>query len=115
MRSALLFLVAAAVSLVFLIDFCGWLYGCGCHSLWAGADAHCNIHQPGPPDCPWCAIGVAGSLVFVAAPILAAQAGVVLASAGWPFLPRLALAILAFPATGLLIGTAIGLWRGYWR
>lgn len=54
--------VLASLGLL-LIPFCGMLFGCGCTWLWDGAASHCNIHHPGPPDCPWCAHrGIAGSV-----------------------------------------------------
>ena len=40
---------AAAFTSVFFIDFCNLVYQCGCRSLWAGADAACNIHTHGGP------------------------------------------------------------------
>ena len=54
--------VLASLGLL-LIPFCGMAFGCGCTWLWEGAAAHCNVFQPGPPDCPWCAHGaVAGTV-----------------------------------------------------
>lgn len=39
---------------IFLLPLCGLIFQCGCTHLWSGADSHCNIHDPGKPDCPWC-------------------------------------------------------------
>lgn len=96
---------------VFFIKWCDLIYRCGCTFDWAGAAAHCNIHQPGPPDCPWCASRLYGGIAFFF--VAACQAAVAL----WPGSPgwrRLALALAASPAAAALIGVAIGLWTGYW-
>ena len=59
---AVVLTVLASLGLL-LIPFCGMAFGCGCTWLWEGAAAHCNVFQPGPPDCPWCAHGaVAGTV-----------------------------------------------------
>jgi hypothetical protein len=48
-----------------LLNVCDLLYDCGCTWAWAGAVAHCNIHQSEGPHCPWCAHGPAGfALIF---------------------------------------------------
>ena len=61
-RWAVFLTVLASLGLL-LIPFCGMAFGCGCTWLWDGAAAHCDIHRPGPPDCPWCAHGaVAGTV-----------------------------------------------------
>jgi hypothetical protein len=39
---------------IFFLPFCGFMFGCGCSFLWSGALSHCNIHNPMPPNCPWC-------------------------------------------------------------
>jgi hypothetical protein len=46
--------IAVAMIAIFFLPLCGFLFGCGCRNLWAGGVEHCNIHVPGPPDCPWC-------------------------------------------------------------
>ncbi|HET8647455.1 MAG TPA: hypothetical protein VFO85_18295, partial [Vicinamibacteria bacterium] len=33
---------------------CDAVFDCGCTWPLLGADAHCNIHHHGPPDCPVC-------------------------------------------------------------
>ena len=45
-----------AVIAVFFLPACDLIYNCGCTHLWAGADTHCNIHNPAPPNCPFCSI-----------------------------------------------------------
>ena len=70
---AAIFAISAAVTCIFIIDFCGLIYGCGCRSWWAGAADRCNIHHAAPPHCPWCQLGSTG-FVLVLAAILAAQA-----------------------------------------
>ena len=55
-------ILAAAFTSIFYINFCNLVYQCGCRSLWNGADAMCNVHSHGTKHCPWCAIGLAGSV-----------------------------------------------------
>ena len=38
------FAISFAVTCLFFINVCDWMFDCGCHSLWAGADAMCNVH-----------------------------------------------------------------------
>ena len=48
---------------------CALLFDCGCRWFFAGAEAHCNIQVPGPPDCPVCAhMGIGAA--FAAAVLL---------------------------------------------
>jgi hypothetical protein len=107
------FLPAAAVSCVFTIDLCNWIYRCGCRSLWAGATAHCNIHLEGVKHCPWCEIGNSGfALVGIA--ILGSQAAAAFLPVGWGWKWRLLGSLTAFPAAGLAVALAVGLAKGYW-
>ncbi len=46
--------VWAILTFTFITPFCGLMFRCGCTSLWSGAADYCNVHQPGPPHCPWC-------------------------------------------------------------
>ncbi|HBY59624.1 MAG TPA: hypothetical protein DEH78_07355 [Solibacterales bacterium] len=109
-----LLLGAALVSAVFFIDFCNFFYQCGCRSLWAGADAHCNVHQAHSHHCPFCVIGpVWQALTFFA--IVGVQALPIYAPARWPWPVRLALALAAFPAAASVLGLAAGLATGYWN
>src|SRR5574339_334175 len=39
---------------IFLLPMCGLIFKCGCSYLWSGRDLQCNIHDPAPPNCPWC-------------------------------------------------------------
>lgn len=112
--NALIFIAAATVTSVFFIDFCAAIFGCGCVSLWNGADAHCNIHLAGSRHCPWCAHGRAASAIPWAL-IVAAQAVI----GFWPRPMRagvrLVSAVAAFPLAGALIAVAYGVGAGYWR
>ena len=40
-----------------VLSVCDAIFDCGCAPPWAGAASHCNIHTPGPPDCPFCVGG----------------------------------------------------------
>lgn len=48
---------------------CNLVTGCGCSSIFGGLTATCDIHVPGPPDCPVCTnvwAGAAFSAALVA-------------------------------------------------
>jgi hypothetical protein len=110
------FCAAALVTSVFFINFinfCNWIYRCGCRSLWAGADTHCNVHRAGVRGCPFCAHGTSG-YAFVLALILIPQFIV----SWWPrqmgWLARLILTLLVFPAMGLIAAVVLGWADAYW-
>ena len=110
----LVFLAAATVTSVFFLDFCNWIYDCGCRSLWAGADAHCNIHQPDAKHCPLCSIGVGGfGTAFLA--IIVPQGVLSFRPERWAWFKRLAAAIAAFPLAGAAIAVPLGWVMGYWE
>ncbi|MDX2153429.1 MAG: hypothetical protein SFV54_21980 [Bryobacteraceae bacterium] len=111
----LLLLGAALFTAVFYIDFCNFFFQCGCRSLWAGADAHCNIHQPHSRHCPFCIMGpVWQALSFFA--IVAAQAvPIYRLPAAWPWALRLLLALAAFPAAASVLGLIAGISTKYWN
>jgi hypothetical protein len=114
LQRALIFGGSAAMTCVFFINFCNLIYHCGCQSLWAGADAHCNIHTPGVRHCPWCSYGVVGEAVAFLAVIVPQ-----FAASFWPGRLhgawRLALALIAFPVSGALVAAVFGIITGYWR
>jgi hypothetical protein len=111
--SAVLFAIAAVLTSVFFIDFCDWVYDCGCRSLWAGAASHCNIHRANVRHCPWCSIGSVGTLGIYAA-ILGVQAVAVRMVRG-SAPTRLLFAVAAFPAVGGVIALILGWKTGYWN
>lgn len=45
--------LSIALTMIFILPFCGWMFQCGCGFLWSSY-AQCNIHQAGLPHCPWC-------------------------------------------------------------
>lgn len=110
----LLFAATTVFSAVFLIDFCGLIYQCGCRSLWAGAARHCNVHTAGAPDCPWCSIGMSGSLAILLS-IVASQFLVVFGLPRLGTRTRVLLAFAAFPISGGILAVLVGLWKGYWN
>jgi len=105
---------AATVTSVFFIDFCALVFRCGCASLWRGADAHCNVHSAFGRHCPWCAHGLAASIIPWAL-IVAAQAVVSLCPRSMNAAPRLVAAIVMFPVAGGIVALGYGLVTGYWR
>lgn len=72
MRRVLLvlpFLIFAALVSVFTYPLCGFMFRCGCVSLWGDAADHCNIHLSGAFHCPWCehvGLGALGFAVMIA-------------------------------------------------
>jgi hypothetical protein len=102
---------AAAVTGAFVINFCAWIYKCGCRSWWAGAATYCNIHTPGMKHCPWCSYNFGLVLAFILVPQFAISL--------WPtacqWRLRLAMAIAAFPVFGVVIAVIYGVVAGYWK
>lgn len=47
-------LITLAVGAITFLPVCDLNFACGCVLPWNGAAAHCDIHTPGPPNCPWC-------------------------------------------------------------
>ena len=52
--------VAVVSASVLMPPVCNLLFKCGCSWLWTTAAAHCNVHNPAPPHCPWCSHGALG-------------------------------------------------------
>jgi hypothetical protein len=107
------FAISFAVTCLFFINVCDWIFDCGCHSLWAGADAMCNVHLANSRHCPICSRGIAGYIgimAVVTAPQLAAS--VWLPSSR---LVRILLCLLLFPLGMLAVGLLAGTLDGYWR
>src|SRR5262245_8540688 len=104
--------VAFAVTAPFFINICGWLFQCGCHSLWNGASRACNVHAADMHHCPFCTMGPAGYAFMgfvVAAPQLLAlryQKGSSAARA----VTSIVLFVLTIIAGGLVVGWAHGYW-----
>jgi hypothetical protein len=97
---------------VLFIDLCGWMFGCGCVSLWAGADAACNVHAAHGPHCPICWRGPAGY-----AAIFGAIAFPQFAASWWwtrGVAARTVTCLVLFPAMFVLAGVALGYYDGYW-
>ena len=61
-------LAAATMALAALVGYpvCDAIFDCGCTWPLLGADAHCDIHHAGPPDCPVCTYPLVGAVFFVA-------------------------------------------------
>jgi hypothetical protein len=53
-RRVVLTLAAMALAAVTGYPLCDLVFDCGCTWPLLGSDAHCDIHRPGPPDCPVC-------------------------------------------------------------
>ena len=110
----LIFLIAATVTSVFFINFCATIFQCGCQSLWGAADRFCNIHAAHGKHCPWCSFGNAGH-AFVYGSMLLAQAAASFGPWLHASLLRLAVALAAFPATGIVLALLLGWITQYWN
>ena len=99
------------VTSLLFINFCALVFRCGCHSLWAGADASCNVHRAGVHHCPWCAHNPAFAYLAMIVP----QAIISFwpSALSWP--SRLAGAVLAFPIFGGVAAAVYGFASGYWK
>ena len=96
-------LLAAGVSLLFIVNLCDALFQCGCRSWWNGGARYCNIHQPDTPYCPWCSFGWWGFVVPIGT-IFLAQTGIAFAPGKLSWRNRLLLSLLSFPVVGALVG-----------
>ena len=113
-NTILICIVAFAVTSVLFINFCDLVYACGCHSLWNGADAHCNIHAHHGKHCPWCSHGMSGySIIFACIQIPEFAVAFALRRRSW--IEGLAGTLLSFPVFGGVVALAVGLWDGYWK
>jgi hypothetical protein len=108
----LAFALSFPVTCLFFIDVCAWVFDCGCHSLWAGADAMCNVHIAGSRHCPFCSHGTAGYtavMAMVSAPQLAASAWT-----RWSRGMRIVACLALFPVMMIAVGLLMGVIDGYW-
>ncbi|HEY1585692.1 MAG TPA: hypothetical protein VGH63_08385 [Polyangia bacterium] len=91
--------IVAALMVVGAHPFCNLMFHCGCSAL--ALTAHCNIHAPAPPHCPWCA----QPLWFALAALLALAGGGVAVALAWrrtmAFLPSLSAGLVGVVAGGL--------------
>jgi hypothetical protein len=110
-QRSVIFVVSAAATSVFFINFCSLLFQCGCHSLWAGAARLCNIHAGGARHCPWCAHNPA----FAYAAMVVPQALISFWPAPFSWNARLAAALAAFPVFGGAAAAVYGIASGYWK
>lgn len=106
------FALSFAVTCVFFINVCDWIFDCGCRSLWAGADAMCNVHIANTRHCPFCAHGVPGYAAVMAA-VSAPQLAVSVWGPG-PGPARTVLCLALFPTGMVAIGLLFGAYDGYW-
>jgi hypothetical protein len=118
-------LVLAFFLMIFLLPFCGFIFGCGCSFLWSDALKHCSIYDPMRPDCPWCLApaGLAGkkalSFLFQMIPFMLiyfaglAVLRVVRHFRGPGYWRDLAVGVMVFVITGILIGWVYAQATGY--
>jgi len=101
-----------AVTSLFFIDLCNFIFACGCQSLWAGADALCNVHHAGGMHCPACSHGKLGYAAIFGS-IIAAQLATTFLMKKGLWLVRLGVVLLLFPLIGTAAMTVAGLLDGY--
>jgi hypothetical protein len=83
------------------MPICDMHFDCGCSWPGPGAYAHCDIHTPGAPDCPWCASNT--SLLLA----VAVTYGSSLAAALW-VAPRAPFAIVVLAGfAGVVVGAVV--------
>lgn len=112
--SLAIFLVAATITSLFLINLCATIFQCGCQSLWAAAAAHCNIHNPTGRHCPWCSFGETGYYLIYGV-MIGAQGVTSFLPPGWGWPRRLVSSVLAFPLVGAIEAVVLGWATGYWN
>jgi hypothetical protein len=110
LQKAFILVLSVGVTCAFFINFCATVFHCGCRSLWAGADAMCNIHAAGMHHCPWCQ----HQPVYAFAAMVVPQAFISFARRPWSWWKRLALALAAFPVFGGIAAGIYGVASGYW-
>jgi hypothetical protein len=69
-RRATLAAITVGVTAVTYHALCAAIFDCGCSWIFAGGTVTCDIHVPGPPDCPVCtnvSVGIAFSAALIAA------------------------------------------------
>jgi hypothetical protein len=106
------FAISFAVTCLFFINVCDLIFDCGCRSLWAGADAMCNVHLADSRHCPICSHGIVGYtvvMVAVTAPQLAVSAWLPAAVS-----TRVIACLALFPAGMAVVGLLLGIYEGYW-
>ncbi len=93
--------IVAALAVVGAHPFCNWMFGCGCTLV--GLTAHCNIHSPSPPHCPWCAQPAWFALAALLALVAAGAAMVLVRRRTAAVLPSVAAGFV-----GLVAGGGVG-------
>jgi hypothetical protein len=106
------FLISFAVTCTFFINFCSWIFQCGCRSLWAGAEMACNIHAAHGHHCPWCSHGHFGEAVVMIG--MCAPQFAVAKFTRWNWPARTAAALAMFPIGGSVIALIFGGIDSYW-
>ncbi len=90
--------LVAVVAIAGAHPFCNLMFHCGCGLV--SLTAHCNIHRPAPPHCPWCA----QPIWFLLAALLALVAGgiaiALVQRRSTAFLPSLAAGLAGVVAGG---------------
>ena len=106
------FAISFTVTCLFFINVCDWIFDCGCRSLWAGADAMCNVHIANSRHCPICSHGMVGYTAVMAVVSLPQLAASFWLSRGTR--TRIVVCLLLFPAGMVAAGVVAGSWDGYW-
>lgn len=104
LRYAVPFLLLAALVAVLKTPLCGWIFQCGCVSLWSGAAEHCNVHLARAFHCPWCEHPGLGTLGFALMLAGQALAFVLIRRQGGSVRTSTLGAVAALPVAALLAG-----------
>jgi hypothetical protein len=104
LRHALPFLLFATLVALLKYSLCGWIFRCGCVSLWGGAAEHCNVHLARTFHCPWCEHPGLGALGFALMFAGQALAFALLRRRGGSLRASTLRAVAALPLAALLAG-----------
>ena len=60
-------LTGVALGALCFLTLCDLSFDCGCTWPGTGDWSHCDVFEPGPPDCPWCDFPAISAVVFLVA------------------------------------------------
>jgi hypothetical protein len=112
LRKILIFSFAAGAAYIFYINLCDIMFHCGCHSMWSGGAAVCNVWMENMAHCPFCSHGNWGSL-YPRLAIWTGQAAVVFPSWRLSDRNRLLLSLAVFLVVIGIIGLFFAIYSGY--
>jgi len=104
-KAILGWIIGGLLAGVAILPLCDLHFDCGCTWPGLGGYQHCDIHEAGPPDCPWCAD--IGSWVWSMAITYALALLAALGAARRLKLPAIALLVFGVVIAGTLVAGMI--------